>query len=54
MRPLIDHGHIYLPNPSIRVIGSKTHWVSDDREKDKRLKKFRSSKTFHFTIQGPR
>ena len=41
MRPLIDHGHIYLAQPPLYkiVIGNKTHWVNDDREKDKLLKK---------------
>ena len=32
---LIDHGHIYLAQPPLyRVIGNKTHWVSDDRRQD--------------------
>lgn len=41
MRPLIDHGHIYLAQPPLyRIeVGSKTHWVNDDREKDKILKR---------------
>ncbi len=40
MRPLIDHGHVYLAQPPLyRVdIGRNTYWALDDAEKDRIIK----------------
>src|SRR5262249_11848148 len=40
MRPLIDHGHVYLAQPPLyRIdIGRQTHWALDDRDRDTKLK----------------
>jgi DNA gyrase subunit B/topoisomerase-4 subunit B len=41
LRPLIDEGRVYLAQPPLyRIdVGNKTHWASDDEERDRILSK---------------
>ncbi len=41
LRPLIEHGYIYVAQPPLYRIdhGDKTFWAADDRERDRILKK---------------
>jgi DNA gyrase subunit B/topoisomerase-4 subunit B len=40
MRPLIDHGHVYLGQPPLyRIdVGKQTYWALDDLHKERLLK----------------
>ena len=52
MRPLIDQGYVYIAQPPLYKVEAqkKIHWVADDREKDKLLKRL-SKKTSKIEIQ---
>jgi DNA gyrase subunit B/topoisomerase-4 subunit B len=45
MRPLIDHGHVYLAQPPLyRIdVGKQTHWALDERERDRILREVKGN-----------
>lgn len=46
MRPLIDNGHVYIAQPPLyRVdLGKDTHWVLDDQERDRVIRRAQKSR----------
>ena len=56
MRPLIDHGHVYLAQPPLyRIdIGKQTYWALDDLHKERLLKRAREEQRASRASRGSR
>src|SRR5690625_5542429 len=46
MRPLIDNGHVFIAQPPLfRVdLGKDTHWVLDEKERDRVIRKAKKAR----------